>query len=82
VFLSELIPAFIESKHWTAGRNITNNIPKIKKWGDTSAHTRRYIAKKTDFDEFKSELRIILQDIVLLIDYPNWNIEKKTKKVS
>lgn len=82
VFLSELIPAFIESKHWTAGRNITNNIPKIKKWGDTSAHTRRYIAKKTDFNEFKSELRIILQDIVLLIDYPNWNIEKKTKKVS
>ncbi len=82
VFLSELIPAFIESKHWTAGRNITNNISKVKKWGDTSAHARRYIAKKSDFHEFKSELRIILQDIILLIDYPNWNLEKKTKKVS
>src|SRR5699024_6498442 len=76
LFLSELIPAFINSKHWTVGRNITNNIAKVKKWGDTSAHTRRCIAKKTDFNEFKTELRIILQDIILLIDYPNWNMEK------
>ncbi|MBR6162818.1 hypothetical protein IKQ26_02845 [bacterium] len=80
LFLSELIPAFLTSTHWTAGRNIANNIPKIKKWGDTSAHTRRFIAKKTDFNDFKSELRIVLEDIVLLIDYPNWNIESKGKK--
>lgn len=78
-FLSELIPAFLNSKKWTASRNIKSSMEKIKKYGDLSAHNRRFIAHKPELDDVKFELRQAIQEIVLLIDYPNWVIDKKTK---
>lgn len=82
LYLSDLIPAFINSKKWTASRNLISNMPKIKKYGDSSAHNRRFIAKKIDFNEFKFELRQVVEEIVLTIDYPNWNPDKKTKNTT
>lgn len=78
-FLSELIPAFLNSKKWTASRNIKSSMEKIKKYGDLSAHNRRFIAHKPELDDVKFELRQAIQELVLLIDYPNWVIDKKTK---
>lgn len=72
-YLSDLIPKFINSSKWNVSRNLSSYIKEVKKYGDLSAHNRRFIAHKSDFDKFKFELRQTVQEIVLLIDYPNWN---------
>jgi len=78
-FLSELIPAYLRSSKWTASRNINQSLNTVKKYGDLSAHNRRYISNKKTLDSFKNDLEQALQEIILLIDYPNWVLEKKTK---
>jgi len=40
--------------------------------GDLSAHNRRYIARKNDLDKLKDDLRIVLEELIHIIDYPNW----------
>lgn len=72
-YLSDLIPKFINSNKWNVSRNLSSYIKEVKKYGDLSAHNRRFFAHKSDFDKFKFELRQTVQEIVLLIDYPNWN---------
>ncbi|EAC3816212.1 hypothetical protein [Listeria monocytogenes] len=72
-YLSGLIPLYLKSKKWNCSRNLQNNIIKIKKYGDLSAHNRRFLAKKTDIDDFKFELRQVLEEIILSIDYYNWD---------
>lgn len=72
-YLSDLIPIFINCDKWNVSRNLKNGIEKVKKYGDLSAHNRRFIAHKPDFDKFKFELRQAIQEIILIIDYPKWN---------
>ena len=71
-YLSDLIVKFISSENWNVSRNLKSNIEKVKKYGDLSAHNRRFLAKKKDIDDMKIELRQVLQEIVLTIDYVNW----------
>ena len=72
-YLSDLIPRYLESTHWTVSRNFEKYIKNIKKYGDLSAHNRRFFAKKTEIDSFKFDLRQCLQEIILTIDYINWD---------
>ena len=73
LYLSDLIPRFVESHKWNVSRNLTDYIRKVKKYGDLSAHNRRFFAHKSDFEKFKFELRQTVQEIVLIIDYPHWD---------
>jgi hypothetical protein len=73
LYLSDLIPKYLSSPKWNTSRNLNKNIVKVKKYGDLSAHNRRFQAKKSDIDDFKFELRQVLQEISLAIDYANWN---------
>ena len=72
-FLSNLILKYENSGKWNVSRNLHKNIEKVKKYGDLSAHNRRFQAKKSDIDDFKFELRQVIQEMVLTIDYPNCN---------
>lgn len=72
LFLSDLITKFIISNKWNVSRNLEDSIKKVKKYGDLSAHNRRFLAKKKDIDDFKFELRQCAQEIILMIDYQNW----------
>lgn len=73
LYLSDLIPKYLASPKWNASRNLGKSIKEVKKYGDLSAHNRRFQAKKSDLDAFKFELRQTIQEVVLTIDYPNWN---------
>lgn len=79
-FLSDLIPKYLSSSYWNASINLQNNIGKIKKFGDLSAHNRRFIAKKEHIDAIKVEATQVIQEIILTIDYLKWNEELKNKK--
>lgn len=72
-YLSDLIELFQTETIWNIGRNAKNSLPSLKKMGDLSAHNRRYIARKGDLDKLKDDLRIVLEELIHLIDYHNWN---------
>jgi hypothetical protein len=71
-YLSDLIDVFIAETSWNIGRNAKSSMPSLKKLGDLSAHNRRYVARKTDLEKIKGDLRIVLEELIHLIDYPNW----------
>ncbi|RDI14582.1 hypothetical protein [Flavobacterium sp. AG291] len=67
--LSALIDALLSHKNWNLGRTTKQYFPHIKKLADTSAHNRRFVAKKPDIDKYKSELRMIIEELVHLADF-------------
>lgn len=72
-FLSDLIDKFLLENKWSINRNTSKSLPKIKALGDLSAHNRKFSAKKSDIEKVKDDLRIIIEDLIHTIDYPNWN---------
>ncbi len=66
-----------DKKFVIVGRNSVKVLPEIKSKGDLSAHNRRFNATKPDIDTIKSGLRIIVEELVHLIDYEQWNKERK-----
>ena len=76
-FLSELIPILLkEESLWNISRNARKALPDIKEMGDMSAHNRRYNAQQSDIDKISKGLRIVVEELIHFIDYPNWNKEK------
>jgi hypothetical protein len=71
-YLSDLIDKLLTENSWNLSRNTKQSLPNIKKIGDLSAHNRRFIAKKPDVDKIKNDLRIVIEELIHLIDYPNW----------
>ena len=71
-FLSDLITELLKGPSWNIGRNAKKSLPKIKNIGDKSAHNRRYIARKNDLDGIKEDVRTVIEELIHLIDYPNW----------
>lgn len=70
-YLSDLITKFQSEDTWNLSRNTTQSLPIIKKYGDLSAHNRRFSAKKPDLEKLKPDLRIVLEELIHLIDYAN-----------
>lgn len=68
-YLSDLIGIFLSETTWTASRNTQNGLSPIKKIADVSAHNRRFNAKKPDIDKIKTDLRIVIEELVHLIDF-------------
>ncbi len=69
-FLSDLISCILaETKSWTISRNTRKALPEIKKYGDLSAHNRRFNAKKSDLDKLGSDIRIVIEELVHLTFY-------------
>ena len=64
--LGNLIDALLSHKNWNLGRTTKQYFPHIKKLADTSAHNRRFIAKKPDIDKYKNEIRVIIEELVHL----------------
>lgn len=71
LYLSDLIDKLQSEKKWNLSRNTQQSLPNIKKYGDLSAHNRRFSAKKTEMEKLKYDLRIVIEELVHLIDYPS-----------
>ena len=79
-YLSELIPLLLAEGSWNISRNAQTGFAPIKKSGDMSAHNRRYCATQQDILDLKQDIRICLEELIKLIDYPSWNKELSKKK--
>ncbi|MCP9770370.1 hypothetical protein EGI22_20885 [Lacihabitans sp. LS3-19] len=71
-YLSDLIAELLKETKWNISRNAKQSLPKIKKIGDLSAHNRRYFARKNDADIIRDDLRIVLEELIHIIDYKTW----------
>jgi hypothetical protein len=66
LFLGDLINRTLSETNWNLTRNTKNALPKLKDIGDKSAHSRRFIAIRQDIDNVKSELRTVIQELLIL----------------
>jgi hypothetical protein len=51
-YLKDLIIATLNEPAWNLGRNTKQALPKLKDVGDRSAHSRRFIAHRSDIQHF------------------------------
>lgn len=65
-FLRDLISATLSEPAWNLGRNTRKALPNLKEIGDLSSHSRRFIAIREDIDEVRQDLRLVVQELVLL----------------
>lgn len=72
-YLKDLIDICINDLTLNFSRNSKNGMKKLKNLGDLSAHNRRYIATKSDIDKNKEGLRIVIQELLHIIDYSTWH---------
>jgi hypothetical protein len=63
-YLSGLIQVLLNERTWNLGRQSKTALPKLKDIGDKSAHSRRYIALRSDIDEIQLHLRNVIQELV------------------
>lgn len=71
LYLSDLIDRLQNETSWNLSRNTQQSLPNIKKYGDLSAHNRRFSAKKNEMENLKVDLRIVIEELIHLIDFPN-----------
>src|SRR6266566_9441086 len=64
--LSELITHTLNEKSWNIGRNAKQALPKLKRIGDLSAHSRRHVAHRSDIDNIITDLRTAVQELIYL----------------
>ncbi|HZH98397.1 MAG TPA: hypothetical protein VEX38_05450 [Fimbriimonadaceae bacterium] len=69
VYLSDLIKEALRvsddpAGQWNLSRNSKAALATLKDCGDLSAHSRTYIAKKTDIDRLKASARTVTQELL------------------
>lgn len=67
-YLRDLINATLSESAWNLGRNTKRALPKLKDIGDRSAHSRRYLAYRSDIEKVIDDLRVVAQELILLAD--------------
>lgn len=65
-YLQDLVTETLKETSWTIGRNVRKALPNLKDIGNQSAHGRRYIARKTDLDNVKRDLRLTIEELINL----------------
>lgn len=63
LYLSDLIDKLQSEKKWNLSRNTQQSLPNIKKYGDLSAHNRRFSSKKN----IKSHLLLFFHIVFYII---------------
>lgn len=61
-----LINKTLAEKSLGVGRNLTKELPRLKKITDKSAHDRRYNARRSDIDSIRDDARGIVEELINL----------------
>jgi len=64
--LAEIISVAGSNKYVRFARGSSKTMEKIKSIGDTAAHNKSYITKKTDIDDIKFEYRRLIDELMHL----------------
>lgn len=66
MFLRDMINITLAESSLNLSRNAKQALPRLKDIGDKSAHSRRFIAIRHDIDDIKPDLRIIIQELLII----------------
>ena len=64
VGLGDLVDRLLAEAAWHLSRNTKNCLPRLKGLGDLSAHSRRFIANKSDIDKVQQDARIAVEELL------------------
>ena len=67
--MADLINFTLSENVWNLSRNSKQAFPKLKDIGDKSAHSRRFIAVRDDIDRIRDDLRVVVQEMILLANF-------------
>lgn len=65
-YLRDLISICLAEPSWNLSRNCKQALPKLKDVGDKSAHSRRFIAQKSDLEPLLADIRLVVQEFLFL----------------
>ncbi len=63
---SGLIQKIEEESSFNLSRNVNRGLNNIKRFGDLSAHNRRFNARSSDIEEIRTDLRLISTELLLV----------------
>jgi hypothetical protein len=66
LYLSDLVDSTLSEPSWNLGRNTKSALPRLKSIGDLSAHSRRFVAHRSDIDKIVGDLRVVVQELTYL----------------
>ena len=66
MFLRDMVSVTVNESSLNLSRNTKKALPKLKDIGDKSAHSRRFIAIRHDIDEIKPDLRVVIQEFLII----------------
>jgi hypothetical protein len=66
LFLRDLVDKAVGEPAWNLTRGSKLAMPKLKDIGDKSAHSRRYIAHRSDVEPLLPNIRMVVQELVFL----------------
>jgi len=66
IALGGLIDATLRESSWNLGRTTKKALPKLKKLGDLSAHSRRYNARQDDIGRIREDFRLVCEELLYL----------------
>jgi hypothetical protein len=64
--LDEIIDKALIEPSWNLARNTKRALPRLKKVGDLSAHSRRYNAHFKDIEGIVDDVRVVVQEFIYL----------------
>ena len=64
--LDEIIDKALAEPSWNLTRITKKVLPRLKKIGDLSAHSRRYNAHLKDIESFADDIRVVVQEFIYL----------------
>ena len=64
LYLGDLVKLVTSETKWTLSRNTKRALEELKEIGDRSAHSRYFNAHRSDIDNIKSGLRIVIQELL------------------
>lgn len=64
--LDEMIDKTLTEPAWNLTRNTKKALPRLKKIGDLSAHSRRYNAHFKDIESLLDDVRVVVQEFIYL----------------
>jgi hypothetical protein len=64
--LDEMIDKALVDPIWNLTRNTKKALPRLKKIGDLSAHSRRYNAHFKDIESLVDDVRVVVQEFIYL----------------
>lgn len=70
--LADLIRLATNENSWKFSKIVKENLPKIKLLADSSVHSKRFKARKTDIENMKTDVRISFEELIHHIDYKSW----------